>query len=838
MVKRSRQKPTAQAAPTSTTKYFPTTTTAATTNAASVVGQRNGSAFSETKSKHLRTKHWTTASTNAANNAKDNIGGGVGRQNRPLAYFSGNETNRNSLLYEELSSSKRDVVECVTDILKFATPVVAETSKKSSALGMVEKMRRDLSVLHNQTKLMDTVDTLTSASLGSQEGAFENVKLNLTGDIGQTIKHLVASHVIQRVAVCCLNGAEQKKQFLAVAHDRSKISIVNVSLLLKQADGNQKKLSLTRTGSETLPFVVLSMAENCLTDEFLAVCGFKEVHVLTLSHVGTIVDRLFMQPPLEGGNYVLRALWLPNSLTQLAIITADYVRIYDLAESSSQPIFHFMLASGKISDATFVCWERRSSSQKNFLERHLVLLSNSGHLYGQQLSDACDYAVHGAFYITSTVELRHADVTENAGIVGQGGASIYFSSKLQMIFVSFINGKSFCFPFASWTERVDRLYALNWKSSLKSSPSTAQALYRWAEPLDHPGVVTALTHSTQNPLIFMIKPGEIQIQEIVVPSKSKVIDATPVRYVSSSSERRTTIVSLGEDGGLRLFTVNGQSTDFWLPKPCVVAFASNVVDVQPGAKKKRTTTTTTASSTSKQTDSNLETPPFQVDFFETCQSLNEIEYGGNDLLQMYNVQLLKERLNSTSSYVACAKATGFTLEVTNNDPTQVICGVRIELGKRNVEKVPSYFEILGRRQAVNLTRGRWYDFPLTRDESLASAAKLTVMFGPSRDESGVNFLDGIKIYGKPRDVFGWPEDVDEYASTVAGDEATEIGSQTKPYIYNGGQNLCPYVVASASKRVFSPSEKMLSSFFDVLESYYSVFVGDLTVRMKKRFRPL
>lgn len=37
---------------------------------------------------------------------------------------------------------------------------------------------------------------------------------------------------------------------------------------------------------------------------------------------------------------------------------------------------------------------------------------------------------------------------------------------------------------------------------------------------------------------------------------------------------------------------------------------------------------------------------FPVDFFEHCSMMNDIEYGGNDLLQVYNVQQLKNRLNS------------------------------------------------------------------------------------------------------------------------------------------------------------------------------------------------
>ena len=46
---------------------------------------------------------------------------------------------------------------------------------------------------------------------------------------------------------------------------------------------------------------------------------------------------------------------------------------------------------------------------------------------------------------------------------------------------------------------------------------------------------------------------------------------------------------------------------------------------------------------------------FPIDFFEHCLPMNDVEYGGNDLLQVYNVQQVKHRLNTTGMYVANTK---------------------------------------------------------------------------------------------------------------------------------------------------------------------------------------
>jgi hypothetical protein len=44
---------------------------------------------------------------------------------------------------------------------------------------------------------------------------------------------------------------------------------------------------------------------------------------------------------------------------------------------------------------------------------------------------------------------------------------------------------------------------------------------------------------------------------------------------------------------------------------------------------------------------------FPIDFFEHCQAMNEVEFGGNDLLQIYNTQQIKHRLNTTGNVTYC-----------------------------------------------------------------------------------------------------------------------------------------------------------------------------------------
>ena len=62
-----------------------------------------------------------------------------------------------------------------------------------------------------------------AATLGSQEGAFENVRLSFQGDQGQQLRQLLTSNAIRRVAMCALSSVKGHRQHLAVNHDKGKV---------------------------------------------------------------------------------------------------------------------------------------------------------------------------------------------------------------------------------------------------------------------------------------------------------------------------------------------------------------------------------------------------------------------------------------------------------------------------------------------------------------------------------------------------------------------------------------------------------------------------------------
>lgn len=505
--------------------------------------------------------------------------------------------------------------------------------------------------------------------------------------------------------------------------------------------------------------------------------------------------------------------------TSLALITADFVKIYDLAEDVISPKYYFVVPSGKIRDCTFI---RQSDSY------YMLLFASSGYIYTQPLADE-SLAKHGAFYVTNTLDLDHPLIKDTNGLVGGGGVSIYYSHALQLLFFSYSQGKSFMAPLTDVNESVKCVIQLQTgPNSKNSSKIPAQPLCQWTEIPNHPGLIFAMMQTSNNPVIFMLKPDGIVMQEIKAQnSKAKIMDLVAIRHASSGMHdetQKTTLLLLCEDGSLRIYAANAEHTNFWLSpevqpigNQMYASFAS-----KSSKKTKKIGSKTQSANNGKASGASSSPPTFPVDFFEHCTCLSDIEFGGNDLLQIYNIQQLKHRLNAPGLFVTSTKASGFTLEITNNDSNTVITGIRVSMGGQSHVRTPQTITILGRTINTVCTRARWFDIPMTREESLQSDKKLNVFFGPSSDIDSINMVDSVKVYGKTKDVFGWPD-------VMSDDNGTSVANAT---IANSAAN----AANNDSINQITPLDKMMTSMLEVLDCGLSLLgsSGSLDESIKQK----
>lgn len=126
---------------------------------------------------------------------------------------------------------------------------------------------------------------------------------------------------------------------------------------------------------------------------------------------------------------------------------------------------------GKIKDVTFVyelsqrqtLHQRRPDALADEIgackqDKFIVIMTSCGYLYYEMLSDVTS-AKNGVYYVTSTIEFNPNEpvTTENlpvspalaqdkdksSGTQLGGGVSVYYSFKLQLLFWSYLQGKTF-----------------------------------------------------------------------------------------------------------------------------------------------------------------------------------------------------------------------------------------------------------------------------------------------------------------------------------------------------------------------------------------------------------
>lgn len=286
------------------------------------------------------------------------------------------------------------MIECVlTHVTDNILPKLKEEAIATPD-GSAARAERALEEMHHLPMAFDTVDNLMQATIGSQEGAFENVKMNLGGE--PLLRQLLQNHNIRRVAMCAMTSG--KRQHVAVSHEKGKITLLQLNTLLKLADSTRKRLTITRLSSVPIGFTVITVTANQANDEHLAVCGLKECHALTFSMSGNLMNHLILNVGLEGQNYIIKAVWIPGSQTELAVVTHEFVKIFDLSSDVTSPMYHFILASGNVKDVTFVV---------DHHVRHLLVMSTDGYVYYQKLCSE-SMATNGSFYVTNVMQVSLA----------------------------------------------------------------------------------------------------------------------------------------------------------------------------------------------------------------------------------------------------------------------------------------------------------------------------------------------------------------------------------------------------------------------------------------------
>ena len=695
------------------------------------------------------------------------------------------DANKTELMKIVNDSKILDSIEMLNNLKDKIDAHLENTSPSNASNRLVKSFH----ILHGMaSKKISTVPNLVSQLASTGETSFENVKMSFSGEQGATMRQLITAHMVRRNALCLMpalsNNPSGTNQVMIVAHDKGLLTCVDITALNKQIEPNKdapgsetvKKINVDRLAYNTVPITVLSVVSNNLNPGCLAVAGIKDCHVITMTQDYVISNQINISLALDSGNFIIKTLWIPGSQTELAVVTADFVRIYNLAVDLNKPIYYYHLLSGKLRDVAFLIDTAKSAV-------HAFIMSSQGFIYTQMLdeqSKADDSG--GPFYVTNTIVIESNELKMTNGQFGSGGTSVFYSHAMQMLFTSYSNSKSF----ACSLKKLEELPTSTVLNKLQVITNTS-SLCQWKEPEDHPGLILATDQNSGNVAVIFMCPDTFYIQEITVtPARSKSIDSVafvPMQVCSSAAEnvKSTKIIILSDDGSLKIFAANSNLTHFWL-SPSFSASNNEIGTWINERKKFKATNLKTRMQTNPISSvgiiegaSSSNEHQFPIDYFENCQVLEDVEFGGNDYLQVYNRKQMKNRLKHARQFLAATKSSPITMEITNENSALVIAGIRVEVGGNqigNADWTPRYFEIFGRSVFVEPTSSsRWVDLPFTNEECLLSERSVNLTIGNSRDtSSGITIVNSVKVYGKAKNSF----------STTTSDPKTKASGTEEP----------------------------------------------------------
>ena len=683
----------------------------------------------------------------------------------PVSTFA--ETYKNEMLKLITESKITSIIEMLLAVRSKIETHVEETSPVNAS----KRLIKSFEILHGiGSKKLSSVPNMVTQWATSADGSFENVKMSFSGEQGATMRQLITAHMVRRNALCMIpvlsnNGSISNNQILVVAHDKGLLTCVDTNTVIKQiesacsdnSDSSVKKINIDRLAYNSVPMSVVNVVSNNQNPGCIAVAGIKDCLVVTLNHEYSISTQIGLNLALDSGNFIIKAVWIPGSQTQLAVVTSDFVKIYDLAVDVQKPVYYYHLLSGKLRDVTFL------ADTVNSLV-HVFIMSSQGFIYTQVLdeqSKADDSG--GPFYVTNTIVIESSELKMVNGQFGSGGTSVYYSHTMQTLFISFSNSKSF----ACSLKKLEELPTSTVLNKLQVITNSSSLCY-WKEVEDHPGLILASDQNSGNVSVIFMCPDTFYVQEIALsPTRCKAIDAiafVPNRGLGNKSPdmKCAKIALLTEDGSLKLFNVNFEIASFWF-SPTFTSVPNTLSNTSSDRKKLKALTvkqklSSKTASINDETIASGQNYQFPIDYFENCQVMEDVEFGGNDYLQVYNRKQMKNRLKHARQFLAATKSTPITMEITNENSSLLVAGLRVEVGGNqigNADWTPRYFEIFGRSVPVEPTStSRWVDLPFTNEECLKSEKNVILTIGNSRDtSSGITIVNSVKVYGKAKNSF-------------------------------------------------------------------------------------
>ncbi|XP_024544363.1 auxin transport protein BIG [Selaginella moellendorffii] len=515
-----------------------------------------------------------------------------------------------------------------------------------------------------------------------------------------------------------LNGSLSKSLLTISSRGRlaagegDKVTLFDVGQLIGQPTATPvivDKTTVKPLSKNSVRFEVVQLVFNPANESYLAVAGYEDCLVFTVSPRGEVTDRLALELALQDA-YIRRVTWLVGSQVELMVVTNKFVKIYDLSQDKISPMHYFTVLEDEIVDATL-----GAVSHGQIL---VLVLSQQGALYTQRISKGSD---SGARILTDVVQIPKQGRPVK-------GVSVHYSSSLKLLFASFSDGSTLLGRLNADATALSEVSSVI--ETDQDNKSKTACLHHWKEVFDGSGLFSCLSSQKSNSAsVVHVRTNSLEGQHLRVAGSLRVDGISSYR---SMAKERSHVLLLYDDGSMHVFQHVSSSAETTMKKLGAAILSTR--SVSPAV--------------------------FPLDFFEktTCIT-SDIKIGG-DVLRNDDAESVKRNLASDDGFLESPSASGFKILVFNSNVEMVMVGCRIHVGNTSASHIPSEVKLFQR--VIRLEEGvrSWYDIPFTSSESLTADEEFALTVGPTFNSTSLPRIDSLEVYARSKEDFGWKEKLD------------------------------------------------------------------------------
>ncbi|KRY72483.1 Intron-binding protein aquarius, partial [Trichinella pseudospiralis] len=625
------------------------------------------------------------------------------------AFCFGELTKEKELLLNDKSAHFAVIQKCMLKLFNLLQKVIVVTKEVITPIGHMERLSESLSqFLHGKIQAFEKTRLITMQSAELPAWRKQLIPDDDHVSLCRNYTESISERRYRCFKFCILNG--HKSLFVVCAY-KKRITISPVNFLVSRAALKYKlgdlKIDVKKGQEMLLAFKPTFMQAINGNGAIFLIGGIHNVFIVSLNYGGRLNSKKMLKLNIDKKETVRRAFWMPNSTTEVVVVTTQRVCVYYLWYSYELPVYCYQLHSGAVADATVAYYEEKS------LTRFIIIMSNNGLLYTEKIGQSHVIPKKDRLkYLQDPLKFTHPALQDIAvEKLKNCGLSVHYSHCLSTLFFSYSNGESYYCSFSMGS--LQNIRTVDFTATGRQFVS----IKSWEDVEDLPGFICAEPEEF-GPILLKVDGPRILIDPQCCFLSPRISDLKSCRIWQHHMQPCTVIATLSESCSITLWNVDDNYRNYWdeIPltnNPLYNAQFNELEEFAPKILSRRKSLY----------------PPL-VDIFERSLLLSDLEISSENLLDTSSSDSMIEK----QPLYFFNKGDAAVLHIFNTDESMAISGVKVYIDCSQKEKVPSFLAVDGQFKYVSRDVSRWYDFPLSYEESINCSSKIKLSVGKSSGE--------------------------------------------------------------------------------------------------------